>query len=124
MIRNKALKRILVTSITLFIFITVYIIGTFDKENILQTNLELEYVTGIGTNDIYLLNQDNLLVKSKILLTEKTPEKLIEVILNNLIINNNSYFPNELKGTIPKKTKVLNVNYDEGYVTINFSKEF
>ncbi|MBR4619052.1 MAG: GerMN domain-containing protein [Bacilli bacterium] len=124
MIRRKALKKILITSIALFVFLTVYIIGCFDKENVMDVNLELEYVTGIGTHDIYLLNKNNYLVKSKILLTENSQEKEIEAILNNLIIHNNNSFPNELRGTIPRKTKILNINYDEEYVTINFSKEF
>ena len=124
MIRRKALKKILITSIALFVFLTVYIIGCFDKENVMDVNLELEYVTGIGTHDIYLLNKNNYLVKSKILLTENSQEKEIEAILNNLIIHNNNSVPNELRGTIPRKTKILNINYDEEYVTINFSKEF
>jgi len=124
MIKEKALKKILVTSITLLILLTIYVIKDFSKENTLQTNLELEYVTGIGTNTIYLLNKNGLLVKNKILITENNKEKQIKTLLENLIINSNNNFPDELSGTIPKDTKILDVNYDEGYVTINFSKKF
>ena len=43
--------------------------------------------------------------------------------LNNLIDDNNSKFPNGLSATIPKNTKLIDVVYDEEYVTLNFSKK-
>lgn len=122
MIKDKALKKILVASTTLLIILTIYVIKDFSKPNTLQTNLELEYVTGVGTNNIYLLNKNGLLVKSKILITENNKEKQIKTILKNLTIGQNNNYPDELSGTIPKDTKVKNVVYDEGYVTIDFSK--
>ena len=44
-------------------------------------------------------------------------------MLNNLIDDNNSKFPNGLSATIPKNTKLIDVVYDEEYVTLNFSKK-
>ncbi len=122
MIKEKALRKILITSITLFVLLTIYVIKDFSTKESLETNLELEYVTGIGTNSIYLLNKDGYLVKSKILLTEKDKKDQIKTLLNNLIINNSNKFPDSLKATIPPNTKILDINYDEGYITINFSK--
>ena len=124
MLKKKALKRIFVTTVTLFIFLTVYVIGTIDKENKLDSKVEVEYTFNEGTNSIYLLNKDGYLVKAKTLVTSKDKIKQIEAILNSLVEGNDNSFPDELRGTIPKNTKVLEIRYDKESVTINFSKEF
>lgn len=124
MLKKKALKRIFVTTIALFIFLTVYVINGIDKENKLDSKIEVEYTFNEGTNSIYLLNKNGYLVKAKTLITSKDKTKQIESILNSLIIGNDNSFPDELKGTIPKNTKVLEIRYNKESVTINFSKEF
>ncbi len=124
MLKKKALKRIFVTTIALFIFITVYVISGIDSENKLDSKIEVEYTFNEGTNSIYLLNKNGYLVKAKTLITSKDKTKQIESILNSLTIGNDNSFPDELKGTIPKNTKVLEIRYNKESVTINFSKEF
>lgn len=123
MIRQKALRKILLTTITFFIllFISVFPKST---ENSIKTNLEVEYITGLGTNTIYLLNKDNYLVKSKILLDSSKKEEQVKKIISNLTISDNSIFPNGLKAIIPANTKLLGLNYEDDVVTLNFSKEF
>lgn len=124
MLRTKALRKILITSITLFIFLTIYVIKGIDT-NTLSTDMEIEYVNNnMGTSNIYLLNKDGLLVKTDVLLTEKNKNEKIKNILNYLIIGNKNSFPNGLEAVIPRKTEILDVIYDEKFVTINFSKEF
>ena len=113
-----------VTTVALFIFLTVYVINSIDKENKLDSKIEVEYTFNEGTNSIYLLNKNGYLVKAKTLITSKDKTKQIESILNSLTIGNDNSFPDELKGTIPKNTKVLEIRYDKESVTINFSKEF
>ncbi|MBP3799894.1 MAG: hypothetical protein ILA19_02815, partial [Bacilli bacterium] len=105
MLKRKALKRIFVTTITLFIFLTVYVISGIDKEDKLDSKVEVEYTFNEGTNSIYLLNKDGYLVKAKTLITSKDKTKQIEAILNSLIEGNDNSFPDELKATIPKNTK-------------------
>ena len=124
MLKKKALKRIFVTTIALFIFLTVYVINSIDSENKLDSKIEVEYTFNEGTNSIYLLNKNGYLVKAKTLITSKDKTKQIESILNSLTIGNDNSFPDELKGTIPKNTKVLEIRYNKESVTINFSKEF
>ena len=46
----------------------VYSIPNLYQDDALKTNLEVEYITGIGTNNIYLLDSNDYLVKTKILL--------------------------------------------------------
>lgn len=124
MLKKKALKRIFVTTVALFIFLTIYVINSIDNENKLDSKIEVEYTFNEGTNSIYLLNKNGYLVKAKTLITSKDKTKQIESILNSLTIGNDNSFPDELKGTIPKNTKVLEIRYDKESVTINFSKEF
>lgn len=123
MLKKKALRKIFITTLTAFILLVVYSIPNLYQEETLKTNLEVEYITGIGTNNIYLLNQDDYLVKTKILLDSTDKIEQIKKLLNNLTKNNNDKFPSGLKATIPDGTKVYEVIFDEGYVTINFSKK-
>ena len=124
MLKKKALKKIFITSLALFIFLFVYVINIIDKDNKLDSKMEVEYTFNKGTNSIYLMNKDGYLVKTKTLITSKDKIKQIEDIINSLIIDNDNSFPDELKGTIPKNTKILEIKYDQEIVTLNFSKEF
>ena len=69
MLKKRALRKIFITTLTAFILLVLYSIPNINKdEEVLKTNLEVEYITGIGTNNIYLLDKNNYLVKTKILL--------------------------------------------------------
>ncbi len=124
MLKDKALKKILITSITMLILLILYMIPSIQQEETLKTNLELEYISGVGTNSIYLLDKNNYLVKTKILLTEKEAEKKITTLINNLIVNRKNTFPDSLIGTIPEKTTLLSVNITNNIAILNFSKDF
>ena len=125
MLLRRALRKIFITTLTAFILITFYTISSINnKEKVLKTNLEIEYVTGIGTNNIYLLDKNNYLVKTKIIIESKEKKEQIKIILNNLNKRNNSKYPKDLSGTINEDIRVLSINYDEGYVTIDFNNKF
>ena len=124
MLKKKALRKIFITTLTAFILLVTYSIPNLsNKDNTLKTNLEIEYITGIGTNYIYLLDKNGYLVKSRILLDSTDKKEQIKLLLKNLIKSDNSKFPIGLEATIPTGTKVLDVFYDEEYVTVNFSKK-
>ncbi len=124
MLKQKALKKILINSITLLVLLTLYLIPNIENKETLKTNLELEYISGVGTNSIYLLDENNYLVKTRILLTSNSLEKKVNTLIDNLIINKNNTFPDSLKGTIPEKTKLLGISIENKIVVLNFSKEF
>lgn len=123
MLKKKALRKIFITTLTAFILLVVYSIPSLYQDNTLKTNLEVEYITGIGTNNIYLLDKNNYLVKTKILLDSTSKEEQVKKLIKNLTISDNSKFPDGLKATIPENTKLLEVYYDEHYLTLNFNNK-
>ena len=124
MLKQKALRKIFITTLTMFIILSIYTIpNTYKKDNILRTNLEIEEITGFKTDKIYLLNKDNYLVKTDIFIDSNNTKDKIEKIINYLIIDN-SKIPVGLYGYIPKKTKLLNYNIESNSLLLNFSKEF
>ena len=121
---KRALRKIFITTLTAFILLVLYSIPNINKdEEVLKTNLEVEYITGIGTNNIYLLDKNNYLVKTKILLDTSDKKEQIKLLLKNLTKNSNSKFPEGLTAPIPENTKVLSINYDEEYVSIDFNSK-
>ena len=123
MLMKKALRKIFITTLTAFVLLVVYSIPSLYQDDTLKTNLEVEYITGIGTNNIYLLDKNDYLVKTKILLDSNSKEEQVKKLIRNLTINDNSKFPNGLKATIPENTKLLEVYYDEHYLTLNFNNK-
>ena len=120
MLKRKALRKIFITTLSMLIILTIYTIPTTQKPNVLRTNLEIEDITNLSTDKIYLLNKDNYLVKTDVFIDSN---KKIEKIIEYLTINNNK-IPSNLNGYIPKNTKLLNYNIESNSLLLNFSKEF
>ena len=124
MLKKKVLRKIFVTTLTAFILLVMYSIPNLNHdEKTIKTNLEVEYVTGIGTNNIYLLDDNNYLVKNKVLLDSTDKIKQIKQLISYLTKSDTNNFPSGLNAIIPENTKLLNVFYDEGYVTVNFNRK-
>lgn len=123
MLRTKALRKIFLTTLTLFVLLTVFTITNSKTENVLKANLEIEDIAGFKTDVIYLLNDKGLLVKTKILLEGNTAEEKINKLLLNLTEGSSNSFPEGLKKLIPKGTVVNNVMVGNNLVTVDFSKE-
>ena len=123
MIKTKAIRKIFITTVTMFILLTVFSISYMsNKEEILRVNVEVNDKVQ-DTNDIYLLNKNNYLVKYEIMLDgDITKDKVLKV-LSYLMDIDNSIFSNELSGTIPKGVKILDVICGNQLVTVNFSKK-
>ena len=120
MLRRKALKKIYLTTLVLFIML-VTITLDYLKEEKNNNIIETEYVSNLKTTHIYLLNEDNLLVKVDYLLRYDNLEKNIKSILNELYINNTKY--DNLKGIIPSNTKINSIIVDNKCAVIDFSSD-
>ena len=120
--RTKIIKKIFNTTITMFIILTIFTLKTTSNSNVLRTNVEIDDITNLTTNNIYLLNKNNLLVKTKVFINNKK-NKEIESIIKYLTITNNKT-PVGLKTYIPKNTKILNYKLEKNTLIIDLSKEF
>ena len=120
--RTKIIKKIFNTTITMFIILTIFTLKTTSNSNVLRTNIEIDDITNLTTNNIYLLNKNNLLVKTKVFINNKK-NKEIESIIKYLTITNNKT-PVWLKTYIPKNTKILNYKLENNTLIIDLSKEF
>lgn len=123
MLRRKALRKIFITTLSMLIILTIYTIPTTSKPKVLRTNLEIEDITNLKTDKIYLLNKYNYLVKTDVFIDSKKQDDKIKKIIDYLTISNNK-IPSNLNGYIPKKTKLLDFNIESNSIVLNFSKEF
>ena len=124
MLKKKAFRKIIVTTSSLLILLMVYMIPTTNQtEEIKTTSLEIEYITGLGNNNIYLFNDNNFLVKHAIILDGTSLKNKIKNILNELTICDCNYLPDGLYSAIPKDTKINNIEINKDIAIIDFSKE-
>lgn len=124
MLKRKALKKIMVTTLTVCLLLAIYLMPSNEVSNEFTNKMEVNYSNNIETVSLYLLNDDELLVMANTIV-DKDKEIIDKVksIINNLLDTSNELLPNGLNGIIPKKTKILDVYHTEGIVTVNFSKE-
>lgn len=124
MLKKKAFRKIIVTTSSLLILLMVYMIPTTNQtQEVKTTSLEIEYITGLGNNNIYLFNDNNFLVKHAIILDGTSLKNKIKNILNELTICDCNYLPDGLYSTIPKDTKINNIEINKDIAIIDFSKE-
>ncbi len=123
MLKKKIIRKIIIASSALFALLLIYLIPESKELNIVQN---LEYVDlEVTTNNIYLLDDDNYLGKSEVVVnsieTEEKVKELIEILINGGEGENK--IPNGFKAILPSDTKILSVKYEEGLIKIDFSKE-
>ena len=126
MLREKSLRKILVSSAALFALMLIYLIPKNEDITLNNIKQELEYVVGdVVTNEIYLLNNHNMLAKTKIVVDSKETEKLTKEIVEVLIeggVGENK-IPSGFKSFIPAETKIISIKYENNLLKINFSKD-
>ena len=87
MIKTKAIRKIFITTVTMFVLLTVFSIPMLNEEDALRVNFLIEEENNIDTNNIYLLSENGYLVKSKILFDNDNLRDKVLKVLNNLIEN-------------------------------------
>lgn len=122
MIRKRAIRKIFITTLSLFIILTICTIN--NVSNSVKVNVELEDVTNLTNGCVYLLNNNGYLVRKNIFIESTNMNDRIRKVINYLKITNNSKYSSNLIGTIPNTCILEDLIYDEGYVTLNFSRSF
>lgn len=122
MLKKRLLQKLFTTTLILFLILTISTIPVTlqKKPQVLRTNLEINDITNLPSTPIYLLNKNNLLVRTDIFIDNK--KEIIPKIINYLTIGNTS-IPKSLQGYIPKKVKLLKYFIIKNTINLDFSKE-
>lgn len=120
MLKRKALKRIGLTTLVLFIMLITFSLELINTKTNSKLE-EIEYVSNLNTTHIYLLNKENYLVKVDTLINTEKIEDMARSALKNLYTSNNKY--HNLKGLIPSNTKINKIEYKNDTIIIDFSKD-
>ena len=122
MLKKKAIKRIVVTTIALLVVLVVYSINKTDTVIYDDTY----YIKENDMQEIYTITKDNLVAKTSIYVNynldieEQVSNVLCSMIEEN---NNNSLLPGYFKPILPNNTIILSVKLNDDILTIDFSKE-
>ena len=124
MLKRFYRKKLTLCILVLFALFLIYIIPE-NKEK-LNIKEELTYVDSkVKTADIFLLDSNNYLSNTKIVINEKKEDKIINELISALIIDGikQDSIPNGFKAIIPANTQILDLKIDDDLVKINFSDE-
>lgn len=126
MLKSLTIKRISLTTILLLVC-SLFLLFPSDSNEVidLEGKESIEYISSDETHEIYLVNKDNYVARTNVLLSDEKVEDKIKSLLDYLIIGGkkDSNIPNGFKGIIPSGTEILDIELNEGLLKINFSKE-
>lgn len=115
MIREKAIKKIFVSTLSLFIILFSYVLinmkNTYSKPVIKMVNMNTNFY-------VYLLDNYNRLVRYDIFITEDSESKIIKSIFNFL---KSDMIPNGLKNPVRNDLKLNNVKIKNDVLNLYLS---
>ena len=117
----RVIRKLFYTTLTTFLILTIYTISNLDN-NVLRTSLEIEDITNIKTNKVYLLNENNYLTKVDIFLDNKNKKEEVENIFEYLK-ESNTKIMTKYKGYIPKNSKITDISIKDNTLFLTTSKE-
>ncbi len=124
MIKRIYIKKIIVCVIVLFAITLLYLVPS--KEKHLNIKEEVEYTNeNIKTSQLFLLDSNNYLACSKIVVSNKDIVSKAKELLEALIIDGEKQdnIENGFKAIIPSSTKIRSLTYNEGLIKVDFSSD-
>lgn len=124
MLKRKALRKILITTFATFTLLVIYLIpAKLSTPTLNNLKEEVIYTSDTINQQIYLLGENNYLVKFSCFLESLEEEDEVREILEYLKVDSGKRIPAGLFGIIPKDTKVLNIDIEDDIAILDFSKE-
>ena len=122
MIKRISLKKISICIIAIAAIFLFYLFPTNDK---LKINEELEYIEEGNVSTIFLMDSNNYLAKTSISLDASDITSKAKKLLTALIQGEKytEKIPNGFKSIIPNGTKILNIEYKDEVIKVDFSSE-
>ena len=124
MLKNMTIRRISTASILLLVCL-LFVLFPKDDNVIDIKGESIEYTSNNKTLGIYMVNKDNYVAKTNVIINETDIEKEIREILEYLIIDGKKEdnVPNGFRSIIPSGTEIKSIKLKDGLLKINFSKE-
>lgn len=122
MFYKMSIRKILISLCALFAMTLIYMIPK--EEKYVQ---ELTYVKdNLVFNDIYLIDSYNYVCLTSVPISsteiiDKAKELLLILTIDGTF---NEFVPNGFRAIIPSDTKIINIDYVDNVLKVNFSKEF
>lgn len=118
MLKKRALRRIIISTLALFVLLLIYV---FPKSDELDIPNEIIFTNEI-TIPIYTVDQNNLVARTNIIKKENDD---ITYIINVLTKKSNysNYLMTNFLPIIPENTKLINYSLNDKILKLNFSKE-
>lgn len=121
MIKKMITKKVIISSLAL---LSLFLLTLFPKKEI-NPVIEIEYVSDNNFQNIYLLNNYNLLSLTKVICNEtndvEIAKDLLEVLINGG--KGEDKIPNGFKSIIPSDTIINNIEIKDNTIKVDFSKE-
>lgn len=124
MIKDITIKKI---SIGTILLILCFLFVLFPKnDNTIKLKGEvIEYTSNNIEHEIYMVNKDNYVARTNVVLNESDLEAKVKSLLEYLIIDGKkgNNVPNGFRSIIPSGTEIKSVELKDGLLKVNFSKE-
>lgn len=122
MFYKMSIRKILISLCALFAMTLIYLIPKEEKYTQELTYTKENFVF----NDIYLIDSHNYVSLTSIPVTSKDIIEQAKELLSILTIEGtyNEFVPNGFRAIIPSDTKIINIDYTDEILKVNFTKEF
>lgn len=120
MLKKISIKKFCLTSVALFAITLIYLLPKNEEK--LNIDQELEYVDLAPSSTIFLLDKNNYVSLTKVVLSnEQIEEKATELL--NILTNGSEKVPSSFKAIIPADTKINSLKYENGLIKVDFSSD-
>ncbi len=123
MLKRASLRRLTIATCALLIVGILYL---FPTKNDTRFQTTKKYISiSENKNNIFLIDENNYVAMTDIVVNNKTPSKKAKELLETLVIGSkkSEYIPNGFKAIIPKNTKINSTEFKDNLLKVDFSKE-
>lgn len=123
MIISKIINKLYKITLIMFLLLSVFTLINKNPEKVLRTNVEIKNIEEVPKTEVYLLSDNNYLVRANIYLESNSIEEKAKKIIEYIKINNKN-LPQGLNGYLIDNVTVNKVNIEDNNLRISFSNEF
>lgn len=125
MLKKMSIRKIMITTLALFALVLLYLIPDSENNELKLNNDSIEYIYDNTAETIYLLDSNDYVARTTIATCDCDTIDVAKELISGLTLDGkkSSIIPNGFKSIIPTGTTVLDIDLQEGVLTINFSSE-